>query len=393
MDSAYMKTAHFSREEMRRCTKMNSIAWKPFWETILSGILILFTSACLQSETEENTTPKDRTVPVEIMEIRPRDLPLVVESVGRLAADREVTLAAEVGGVVKEYLVDVGDRVEAEQLLVRIDPRDYVLALKEAQANLDAGRAGLDAASKTYERSKALLPRKVISTDAFDKNEAAYKTARANMAQIEAMVDIAMERVRKTRITAPFSGLVAERFIEKGQTVGIGTPVTTLVDLDAVRVEIHMAECDYVCVDPEDPVIVTVEAFPDRSFNGRIDRIGIKGDVQTNTFDVEILLENPELILKAGLSARVRITTDVIQDTILIPQSSVLFREHRREVFVAGPDHKAETKTIKLGRTQGSLVQVLEGLAPGDRLVVSGAQYLKSGDTLIPTTSEEAEKP
>jgi RND family efflux transporter MFP subunit len=368
---------------------MNSMTGKSLLGAILCLSLILFISACTQSETEEKKPIEDKAVPVKVLDIETQDLPLIVESVGRLTANREVTLAAEVGGVVKEYKADVGDRVETSQLLVRIDPRDYQLALREAKANLAAGRARLDASSKTFERSKALLPQKVISSDAFDKNEAEYKTAKATLAQIKAMVDVAIENVNKTRITAPFEGLVAKRLIEKGQTVGVGTPVMTLVDLDTVRVAIHMAECDYVCVDPDDPVLVTVEAFPEKSFKGRIDRIGVKGDERTNTFDVEILLDNPGLTLKAGLSARVRITTDVIPDTILIPQSTVLYREDRREVFVVGQGLLAELRTVKLGRTRGSLVQILEGLDSGDRLIVSGGQYLKSGDKLILPTSEE----
>jgi len=361
---------------------MKTISGKSLAGAILLAALALAGGGCSPSGSEEKPLVDEKPVPVEVLDVETRDLPIVVESVGRLSADREVTLAAEVGGVVKEYLADVGDPVKAGQILVRMDSRDFALALREAEASLASALARLDASAKAYERSKALLPRKVISSDAFDKIEAEYKTAKATISQIEAMVDIAEERIAKTRITAPFSGVVAQRTVEKGQTLGVGSPVMALVDLDSVRVKIHLAECDYVRVGRENAVSVTVEAFPGKFFSGRIDRLGVKGDERTNTFDVEILLENPGHTLKAGLSARVRITTDVIHDTVLIPQSTVLYREDRREVFVAGPDQRAELRTVKLGRSHESLVQVLEGLSHGDRLVVTGGQYLKVGDKL-----------
>ena len=164
----------------------------------------------------------------------------------------------------------------------------------------------------------------------------------------------------------------------------------TLVDLDAVRVLIHLTERDYVHLDRSDPLTVAMEASPESVFKGRIDRIGIKADERTNTFDVEILVDNPNLFLKAGMTARVRVTTAVIPGAIMIPQSAVLYRQDRREVFVAGSDQKAEVREIELGRSEGAVVQVLKGLIAGDRLVVTGGHYLKSGDRIMISASKQA---
>ena len=203
-------------------------------------------------------------------------------------------------------------------------------------------------------------------------------------------MDIAGERLKKTRIRAPFSGLIASRKVEIGQIVGTGQPLMTLVDLDAVRVLIHLTERDYVHLDRSDPLTVAMEASPESVFKGRIDRIGIKADERTNTFDVEILVDNPNLFLKAGMTARVRVTTAVIPGAIMIPQSAVLYRQDRREVFVAGSDQKAEVREIELGRSEGAVVQVLKGLIAGDRLVVTGGHYLKSGDRIMISASKQA---
>ncbi|MEW5722120.1 MAG: efflux RND transporter periplasmic adaptor subunit [Thermodesulfobacteriota bacterium] len=317
---------------------------------------------------------------MRVREVRSGDLPLIVEAVGRLAAEREVTLAAEVGGRVASHAADVGDKVEADQVLVQLDRTDYELALGEAKAATDAARAQLDAAAKTYERFRDLLSREVVSKDEFDQLEAQFKSAQAGLARAEAIRDMAGESLKKTDIKAPFAGHVAARLVEAGQTLAPGQPVVTLVDLHKMRVKVWLAEKEIVTVDPDNPVSVTVEALPGAEFPGRIEHIGVKADPRTNTFEVEVSVENPDLALKSGLSARVRLTTVVLPQVILIPQSAVLYRLDRQEVFVADASGRAEMRQVKLGEAAGSEIRVLEGLAPGDRLVVDGGQYLKSGD-------------
>jgi RND family efflux transporter MFP subunit len=346
----------------------------------LAVIMVCLGPAC--SKHEEAQAPADKPVPVEVRLIKAVDLPRVASAVGRLAANREVTLSAEIGGVVAEYLADVGDVVEADQVLVQLDRTDYQLALKEARSGLAQAQAHLAASSGSHERSKSLLPRQVISTDSFEKSEAEYKSSAAACNRARTLVEIGEERLKKTVIKAPFGGLVAARTIEKGQTVAPGQPAMTIVDLGVVRVNVSLGEKDYVDLDPDDPVTVLLDAYPGREFKGRVDRIGVKADHLTNTFGVEVLVDNPNLELKAGLTARVRITTSMLTGVILIPQSTLLYREDHTEVFVVGADNRAETRTVTLGRADGGLIQVEGGLVPGDKLVVNGAQYLKSGSEL-----------
>lgn len=333
---------------------------------------------------------KASSISVRIMHVERQELPLVVESVGRLAPNREVTLAAEISGVVESYHADIGDRVKKDQILLRIDSTDYRLALMEAEAGLAIAQSRLDLAKKVYERAKTLLPKKVITPDDFDKSEADYLGAGASMKRATVLVDIAKERLDKTRIRSPFDSLIAERMIEVGQMIGAGQPVLTVAEFASMRVKIYLAEKDYVQLDREDPVSIMVEAYPDVDITGRIDRVRIKADERTNTFGVEILLDNPGLFLKAGMTARVRITADTVHDTILIPQSTVQYKRDRQEVFVVGSDQRAEPRRVLLGRSTDDRIQVLDGLIPGDQLVVSGGQYLKSGDKVLITAFGQA---
>jgi RND family efflux transporter MFP subunit len=333
---------------------------------------------------------EEKVVPVHVMEVMDGDLPIVVESVGRLYPNREIILSAEIGGTVDTYGADLGDRVKKGQTLIQLDQTDYRLALKEAQANLLVAQTQLDAAQKSYDRSRSLLPKKAISSEAFDQREAALNSARASVARVKVVVEIAEERLKKTRISAPFSGLIAARMVEKGQTVAPGQPLMTLADLTPMRVKVYLMESDYIHLDRDDPVSVILEAAPEVPYVGRIDRIGIKADERTNSFDVEILVENPDLSLKAGMTALVRLTTTVIKNTILIPQSTVLYRKDRMEVFVVTNNEKAEARRVELGRTEGSLIQIIKGLRVGDRLVSTGGKFLKPGDKVVIIDSPQA---
>ena len=352
--------------------------------SMVLGVLVsVMLVAC--SPAEENPVVETAPRAVRVISIASRDLPLVVNAVGRLTPNREVILSAEVSGIVQHYDADVGDFVDRGTLLTKIDPADYTLALEEAEANLLAARIQLPVKKRSFERAQRLLPEKVITPELYDQADAGYKSAQALVVQLESIVAQARRRVEKTDIIAPFAGHVTQRLIETGQHIATGDPVMQLADMRAMRVNIHVNELDYVHIDRSDPVAVTVEAFPGKPLTGRVDKIGVLADSRTNTFDIEILVDNPDFLLKAGLTARVTIRTDIIADALMIPQDTVLFREDRKEVFVLDERQNAEARTVTLGRMDGSEVRVLDGLMPGDRLVVAGAQYLKPGDRVVVT--------
>jgi len=349
---------------------------------ILTCLITLY--GCNPSEQTEIVQKKPHMVRVE--KIVKCDLPINVSAVGRLIPNREVVISSQVAGIVMTYKADVGSKVSTGDSLVKLDPTDYSLVLDEARANLMSARANLAAASKAFKRARQLLPENVITPEEFDKSEAGYKASSALVTQLETAVNMARRQLDKTIISAPFGGYVTGRFVELGQNIAIGEPVMAIADMKTMRIRIHLNERDYVHLDRNDPATVSIEAYPDTSFPGKVDKIGIKADPGTNTFEVEVLVENPGIMLKAGLTARVFIRTDILRDAIIIPQHCVLFREDRKEVFIIGKNNIAAIRKIKLGQTRGSSVRILQGLVPGDNLVITGNQYLSPGDrvTIVP---------
>ncbi|MBW2621820.1 MAG: efflux RND transporter periplasmic adaptor subunit [Deltaproteobacteria bacterium] len=325
------------------------------------------------------TVPIEKPVPVQILKIKDRILPQKVEAIGRITPNRKLTITSQVPGIIANYTASQGDLVKRGQLLIRIDPIDYELAHEEAQANLTAVRAQVYSATKAFERSKNLLPRKVISRDNYEKAEAGYKAAMAQEARALVGIKIAEERLRKTKVYTPFSGVISMRYVETGQMIGAGVPLMNLVDLNQVRVKINLTEQDYIRIKRGDRAVVRVDAYPSLIFKGRIDRIAVTSDPRTNTFAVEVLLDNPDLVLKSGFSARVSLATRPLVNVILIPQSAILFRENGADVYVIDGNRKAVKKSVILGITIGDDIQVIDGLSPDDRLVVKGQNYLKIG--------------
>lgn len=351
------------------------------WALWIGAAAVLI--GCRAPEADPIAETQPRTV--RIQTVVSRDLPIVVNSVGRLIPNREVVISAEVSGVLMRYDADVGVKVAGGAVLAVLDPVDYSLALKEAQANLLAARVQLPVAQNAFERAKALLPDNAITPELYDQAEAGFKAAEARVLQLENLAAQAKRRLDKTVIRAPFAGYVTQRFVEKGQWIAVGDPVMRVADMQTMRVKISINELDYVRVDADDPVSVTVEAFSGRPVTGRVDKIGIHADARTNTFEIEILVDNPKLLLKAGLTARVRIRSEVIVDAIMIAQESVLFRENRKEVFIVDENQRAQAREVVLGRMEGADVRIVEGLTSGEDLVVAGAQYLKPGDRVVVT--------
>jgi len=347
---------------------------------LLAFIFLIPLGGCTPPEPKKPPAARIRSVTVAA--VGRSDLPLTVKAVGRLAPNREVLVSAQVAGIVEAYRFEVGQAVETGGELVRLEEEDYRLALNEARANLSAARARQEVAEKSYERAQKLLPENVITPELFDRSEAEYKSSRATVRQLTAMVDIAGRRLAKTVVAAPFDGVVTRRMVELGQHLNVGAPLMHIADMQTMRVRIHLNEQDYVHLDPADEVRVLVEAFGARTFDGVVDRIGVQADARTNTFEVEVLVDNPEGLLKAGLTARVEIVTDRIADALMVPQNCVLFRGDRTELFVATADDHPSLRVVQMGRVEAGLVNIVKGLSPGERLVTSGAQYLKDGDRI-----------
>jgi HlyD family secretion protein len=384
------------------------------------AVIGLVGSSCARDTAGKATEEKPRAAKakIRIAQVETRRQRRSVEAVGSLLAFDEVTVSSEAEGRVEQVLADVGDRVGKGQILARVSPVELQLtvdqqqaALRQARARLGLGEndgelkdvrqaaevkkaaADLTDAEQKYNRAQSLLETGVIPRQQFDEAEARYKAARATydlavqqvenlralMQQTQATLNLANKRLRDTQIRAPFAGHVKSREVTVGQYLKIQTPVMTIVNVDPLRARLSVPEKMSPWVRVGRAVKLSLEAFPDREFTGRISRINPSVDEKTRTFEIEALVANRAGELKPGSFVKATIQSDKVDQILVIPYNATAYLFGAYKVFVI-QGATIKEREVRLGDRLGDLVEIVEGLQAGEKIAIgeSGSQ-LKDG--------------
>jgi multidrug efflux pump subunit AcrA (membrane-fusion protein) len=368
-----------------------------------------------------NVAPVNKSLQIHALPVELRQLRRNVESVGSLFALEEVTVSSEVEGKVDEVLVDVGDRVEAGQPIVNVSTIELKLALDQQralyqQARARLGLAGesddlnnvLDAAEvkkaaadlkeaeENYKRSQLLLEKQLLPRQDFDQTEARLNSARAAYAlatqsvqnlraqlpQYRAAVELAEKKLRDAVIRAPFKGEVKERVVTPGQYLKVQTPVMIIVSVDPVRVRLKIPETMAEWIKSGDRITVSVEAYPDKMFIGKLTRINPSVDPQNRSFEVEALLENSEGLLKPGFFVKARIPSGKVDHVLLVPQDALQYSYGVYKVFLVKGNILKEQE-VKIGEISDDQAEIVSGLKAGDVIArAEKGQVLKEDATI-----------
>lgn len=391
------------------------------WKALMGAALLslsMVAESCSKTSGKQVDNVAARPIAVRMIAVEQKQLRRNVESVGSLFPLDEVTVSSEVEGRVEQVLVDVGDHVTAGQTIVKVVPTELQLTLDQQRATLQQARARLglpenvedvkdvrDAAEvkkaaadladarQKYERAKTLFEQGLLPKQNFDEADsrnnaarAAYdlsvqgvQNLRAALAQSRAAAALAQKKVGDSIIRAPFAGQIRERSVTQGQYLKVQTPVMVIVNVDPMRVRLRVPEKMAAWVKTGQEVTVTVEAYPGRSFTGKISRINPSVDQQTRAFEVEALIVNHEALLKPGFFVKASIPSSFVVDSLFVPEDALLYVYGVYKVFVIDGNTVKE-KEVKIGERSGSEVEILEGLAQGDRIAVATkGQELKEG--------------
>jgi RND family efflux transporter MFP subunit len=388
---------------------------RPIWLALggtLAASLLFSSCGNTRKVTAAGSASDDKAMTVTTATVESREVHRTVEAVGSLFAYDEVMVSPEVDGRAEKVLVDVGDHVTKGQVLVQILPIEYELAVSQAQAQLDQARAklGLTAgqeeladttqaasvkkaaadlanAEQKFRRTAELTEQGVMPKQTYDEDEAndkamkaAYDLAlqdvtnmQAAIRQDEATLDLARKKLRDTSIRAPFDGFIKERDVTVGQYLKAATtptPTFGIVNIDPMRARLKVPEKMAAWVSVGQPIEVSVEAFPDRTFQGKIWRINPSVDATTRTFDVEGLVENHQSVLKPGFFTKSSILTSKVERVLMIPRRSMTYAYGIYKVYVVN-GNKLKEAEIKIGDQSGDDVEILEGLKEGDRLAIA----------------------
>lgn len=327
------------------------------------------------------------------------DITRTVSATGTVNPVAMVLIGTQVSGTIKHIYVDFNSPVKQGQIIAEIDPSLFEAQVEQAKANVLAARANLKKAeatladaARTLERNKALFAKDLIARSELDAAETNYQTAlaqvgaaKAQLTQAEAALKSAETNLRYTKIVSPVDGVVISRNVDVGQTVAASFQTPTLFtiarDLTKMQINTNVAEADIGKIAVGQDVEFTVDAYPDETFHGKVSQVRLAPINIQNvvTYDVVILVDNPDLKLKPGMTANVSIITAEKKGVLKIPNAALRVTLSRLGEDQKKPDGqgvwvvekgKPKFAPVKLGITDGNYTEILSGLEEGQEVVV-----------------------
>jgi len=385
--------------------------------------LALGAVACSKSETAQARSGESAAKPVRVEVVRRDSVRRAVDVVGTLAAVDQVTISSEADGKVSRILADLGDRVTAGQVLIKIDNEKQQYTYDQQQAALaralaqygatdpqhlpeiektpDAQRANADLvqATQAFDRASELFKRTLISQQALDDAHAALqskraiynaalqngKNLRASIQASEATMKLAGRQLRDTEIRAPFDGFVEKRLVNLGELVKTQMPVMAVVRLDPLKVIAEIPEKMAPWISAGQAVDLQVDAFQGRKFTGKVSRISPGVNTATRAFPFEALVPNTDTVLKPGTFARVHIESGKMDDVLTLPYAALQYRYGVNRVFVVD-GNKLAMRELSVGERLGDRIEVLSGVKAGERVAVTDVDTL--GDGVLVTVTK-----
>ncbi len=313
--------------------------------------------------------------------VEPQTLEHTLPLTGTLTPFTEATVKAKVAGELIAVSVREGESVKQGQVLARIDPTEVLARVAARRADLAATRAQLDWADKNRASQKALLDKGFIAQTAFDNVKSNYDVAVAKLRATEAELTLAQKALGDSVLVAPFAGIVSQRHAQPGERVALDARVVSLVDLSRLQLEAAVPPAAIGQVRIGQPINFRVEGFGEREFAGRIERINPAATAGSRSISVYAVIDNRESLLRGGMFAQGALTLSRVEHVLTVPASAV--REEIGQTFVYGiEDGLVKRKNVKIGTPDAAgRVQVLEGLAAGERIVRVNLGNLREGAT------------
>lgn len=301
-----------------------------------------------------------------------------INTFGVVEALEEVNVAAELSGTVKAIYINEGDRVEVGQLLLELDPQKREFAEQEAAQQVQKTRAALKEARLKLNRRKNLAAKETISAEVLDSSQLSVDTATAAYQQAVSSAQLATRELEDTKIYSPTAGLVDIKAVEAGEPVAAGATLITLQAVASLRMHTWVSEADISYVRAGAKAQVTASGTPNRSYQARIEWVGVNADPNTGNFPVKLILTDQSEVLRPGMTASAVLEGISVPDTLLLPEAALVNRDRRRVVFVV-EDEKSELREPILSAGFSNRLHVIEGLSPGDKVVTAGHEFLRDG--------------
>lgn len=334
---------------------------------------------------------------VELGTLKRGNVEAYLTVVGNLIGQQTIDIAPRTAGRLLSVNVQLGDRVKRGQVLAKIEDREIVEQVRQAeasekvsQATIRQREADLNVAKVNFDRSKNLSERGLLAQQALDDAESKYLAslaqldlARAQQSQTDARLEELRINLQNTEVVSPVDGFVGKRTVDPGAMVNTNTAIGSVVEISRVRLVVNVVEKDLRMVNAGDPAEMEVDAYPGEKFPGKIARVAPVLDPATRTAAMEVEIPNPDGKLKPGMYARINLTVDEHKNVLVVPKTAVIDYANDRGVWVPNENDRATFVPLKLGIENATYVEVLGGLKEGARFVNNGAAAVRNNDQLL----------
>ena len=327
--------------------------------SFLISCILLFSFSVVSCESEEEVVDdQDRAMPIAGYELSPRDMSRVVQVSSAVEPENRVTIASRMSGLITSLHVREGDRVSEGDLLLELD-------VEELEAELERSRAELELAETQYNRNAQLFEQEAISSSEYEETRANYKIAQSEV------------RLRETRlgfgtVRANNDLVILERHIEEGDAVSNNEPLFSVADLNRLVVRVGIPERDVVHIEEGDAANVRIDAFPDMTLSGSVQRVYPSTDSNSRLVTVEVTMraEQQDVVIRPGYLARVQLDADRRQNVLAVPSESLLASSRDEKfVYIINSENRLERRDVELGIERRNWTQILGGLEEGDVIV------------------------
>jgi membrane fusion protein (multidrug efflux system) len=351
---------------------------------VAGGLLVMNLSAAkadgadaTQAESVEEAETKEKSrnsdgeegeekapVPVEVTEVARGTVASYITSTANLVAENQVKILSEFEGRVSRLAVEEGDFVSRNQVLATLVRDDAEIALRKAELKETN-------ASLAYDRGQDLIEKELISREEFDRFTMDYEIAKQELAE-------AKWRLEKTTIRAPFGGQISERMIQVGQNIQLADELFQITDYDPLIARIFLPERDILGLEEGRDVKIRLNAAENVEFSGRIRQISPIVDTSTGTVKVTVEAVDEPRAVRPGSFVTINIVRETHSEALLIPREAVVRELQSAHVFVVEEEF-ARRRDIALGLEEGDVVEALNGLEQGERVITAGQGGLRDG--------------
>ncbi|MSP48546.1 MAG: efflux RND transporter periplasmic adaptor subunit [Alphaproteobacteria bacterium] len=317
-----------------------------------------------QAKASATAAPAQRAIPIEAQKVRIGPIDDTVEAVGTALANESITVTTKISGIVKAIKFTEGQVVKAGTIILELDDREPSASLEAAKATREQAKAALD-------RAKMLLTQGNAPQARVDDLEGAYRNAEARVRVIDA-------QLADLKITAPFPGKLGIRRVSPGSLVSVGTVITTLDDVETIKLRFYVPEAAIGSIKPGSGVAASGNGVPGRTFSGAITSIDTRVDTTTRAIEVRAEFANDDGLLKPGMFLTVKLALNRRDGAMIVPEEAVVPEGIRQYVYIVA-DGKAVKTEVKLGARLPGEVEIREGLKPDSVVVTSGIQKIRDG--------------